>query len=60
MPKVRSRAQARLFGAIAGGVATKARGLSRTKAKAALRGKKLKGLPARAPSAKKKKGKKKR
>lgn len=42
-----SRAQARLFGAVAGGKATKATGLSRRKAKDILRGKHLKRLPPR-------------
>lgn len=42
-----SRAQARLFGAVAGGKKTKARGLSRSEAKGKLRGRHIKGLPAR-------------
>jgi len=37
MPKIKSEKQRRLFGAVAGGKATKAKGLSRAKAKAALR-----------------------
>ena len=44
---VKSRAQARLFGAVAGGKRTKAKGLSKAKARESLRGQKLKKLPAR-------------
>lgn len=44
-----SKAQARLFGAVAGGKVTKARGLSKSEAKGKLRGRHLKGLPARKP-----------
>lgn len=48
MPRPVSRAQARLFGAIAGGAKiSKARGLSRREAKNLLRGVKVKRLPAR-------------
>lgn len=47
MPRPKSREQARLFGAIAGGRKTKARGLSRAKAHDLLRGVKVKRLPAR-------------
>ena len=42
-----SAAQARLFGAMAGGEATKAKGMTRAEAKEALKGQKLGGLPAR-------------
>lgn len=42
-----SKAQARLFGAAAGGRATKATGLSSREAKDKLRGRHLKGLPPR-------------
>jgi hypothetical protein len=50
MPKATSKAQARLFGAIAGGSASAARrtGLTQAKAREMLRGQKIKGLPARA------------
>lgn len=51
MPKVHSRAQARFYGAIAGG-AIKLRKFPRYKARNALRGKKLKSLPARVPKRK--------
>lgn len=47
MPKPRSKAQARLFGAVAGGRSTKASGMTRKAARASLRGRKLKKLPAR-------------
>lgn len=51
MPKVKSRAQAGLFGIVAGGGTPtkhpKAAKIGRAKAKSALRGKKLKRLPAR-------------
>lgn len=47
MPRPKSKAQARLFGAIAGGRSTKAKGMSKSEAKTRLRGAKLKGLPAR-------------
>lgn len=50
---VKSKRQARLFGAVAGGAKTKAKGLSKAKAKESLRGQKLKKLPEKA---KKKKG----
>lgn len=40
-----SEKQARLFGAIAGGVKTKAKGLSKEEAKNKLRGVKIKPLP---------------
>ncbi len=43
----KSKAQARLFGAVAAGKRTKATGLSRAQAKEALRGQKLSKLPAR-------------
>src|SRR4051812_47604246 len=47
MPKPTSKAQARLFGAVAGGRSTKAKGMTRKAAKASLRGRRLKKLPAR-------------
>lgn len=53
MPRPRSKAQARLFGAIAGGRSTKAKGMTRPEAKKRLRGAKLKGLPARVRKRKK-------
>lgn len=43
----KSKAQARLFGAAAGGKKTKAKSLSRSQAREALRGVKVKKLPAR-------------
>lgn len=43
----KSRAQARLFGAVAAGKRTKATGLSRAQAREALRGQKVSKLPAR-------------
>lgn len=52
MPKPRSKAQARLFGAIAGGRPTKATGMTKSQARGSLRGRKVKGLPARAPKRK--------
>lgn len=48
MPRPKSKAQARLFGAIAGGRSTKAKGMSRAEARGRLRGVKVKRLPARA------------
>jgi hypothetical protein len=42
-----SKKQARLFGAVAGGKRTKAKGLSRTEARGKLRGVKVKKLPTR-------------
>lgn len=48
MPKARSKKQAGLFGAIAGGKKTKAKGMSKSEAKTRLRGVKVKGLPTRA------------
>ena len=48
MPKAKSKAQARLFGAVAAGKKTKAKGLSRAEAKERLRGVKVKRLPQRA------------
>jgi len=47
MPKPKSKAQARLFGAVAGGKSTKAKGMTRSEAKTRLRGTKVKSLPAR-------------
>jgi len=47
MPKAKSKKQARLFGAIAGGKRTKARGMTKAEAKRRLRGVKLKKLPMR-------------
>lgn len=48
MPRPTSKAQARLFGAIAGGKNTKAKGMSSSEARTRLRGTKVKSLPARA------------
>ena len=45
MPEAKSKAQARLFGAVAGGKSTKASGLSRGEAKERLRGVKVSKLP---------------
>jgi hypothetical protein len=45
-PKASSRAQARYFGAVAGG-AIKKKGLTRKEARERLRGVKMKNLPAR-------------
>ena len=45
MPKAKSKAQARLFGAVAAGKRTKASGLSRSEAKERLRGVKVSKLP---------------
>lgn len=45
--KVKSKAQARFLGAIAGGRRKPPKGLSRAKAREMLRGTKLKRLPAR-------------
>jgi hypothetical protein len=53
MPKATSKAQARLFGAIAGGRSTKATGMSKASARRHVKGVKVKNLPAR-----KRKGKK--
>lgn len=47
MPKPKSKAQARLFGAIAGGRSTKAKGMTASEARTRLRGARVKGLPAR-------------
>lgn len=47
MPKAKSKRQARLFGAIAGGKKTKAKGMSKKEAKSRLRGIKLSKLPKR-------------
>ena len=47
MPKAKSKAQARLFGAVAAGKRTKASGLTRTEAKERLRGVKVSKLPKR-------------
>ena len=47
MPKAKSKKQARLFGAVAGGKKTKAKGLTKEEAKTRLRGVKLKKLPTR-------------
>jgi hypothetical protein len=57
MPKPKSKAQAHLFGAVAGGMKTQAKGLGESKAKEMLKGSKLKGLP---EYAEKKKAKKKK
>ncbi len=43
----KSKAQARLFGAVAAGKRTKATGLSKSEARESLRGTKLSKLPAR-------------
>ena len=48
MPKPTSRAQARLYGAVAAGKKTKATGMTRSEAKERLRGTNVKKLPARA------------
>ena len=45
MPKAKSKAQARLFGAVAAGKRTKASGLTRSEAKTRLRGVKVSKLP---------------
>lgn len=45
MPKAKSKAQASLFGAVAAGKPTKAKGLSRSEAKERLRGVEVKRLP---------------
>jgi hypothetical protein len=55
MPKPKSKAQARLFGAVAGGKKTKASGMTKTQAKGSLRGRKIKGLPKKKKSKKSKK-----
>jgi hypothetical protein len=48
MPKAVSKAQARFFGAVAGGTARKkSKGLSKSEAKTRLRGVKMTKLPAR-------------
>lgn len=54
MPKAKSKAQARLFGAIAGGKRTKARGMTRFEAKERLEGVKFASLPERKKKRKKK------
>jgi hypothetical protein len=46
MPKAKSKAQARFFGAVAGGKVRK-KGLSRKEARTRLRGVRVKKLPAR-------------
>jgi hypothetical protein len=48
MPKAKSKRQARLFGAVAGGKKTKAKGMTKKEAKSRLRGVKVKRLPSRA------------
>lgn len=48
MPKARSRAQAGLFGAIAGGKARKRTGISAAEARKRLRGVRVSRLPRRA------------
>ena len=53
MPKAVSKAQARLFGAIAGGKGTKATGLTKKEAKVRLRGVKVGKLPKRVKKGKK-------
>jgi hypothetical protein len=47
MPKPKSKKQARLFGAVAGGRARKAKGMSSTQARDSLGGVKVKRLPLR-------------
>lgn len=47
MPKAKSKAQAGLFGAVAGGKATKATGMTPAQGRSHLRGVKTKSLPAR-------------
>jgi hypothetical protein len=47
MPKAQSKAQARLFGAIAAGKSTKAKGMSKASARRHVKGVKVKSLPAR-------------
>lgn len=47
MPKAKSKAQARLFGAVAGGKKTKAKGMTKKEAKTRLRGVSTKKLPAK-------------
>jgi hypothetical protein len=54
MPRAKSKRQARLFGAIAGGKKTKARGMTRAEARRRLRGVKMSRLPV---TARKKKAK---
>lgn len=54
MPKAKSKAQAGLFGAIAGGKSTKATGMSKASAKRHIKGVNVKSLPARAKKKKKK------
>ena len=51
MPKAKSKAQARFFGAVAGG-RIKKKGLSRKEARTRLRGVRMKKLPARKRSRK--------
>jgi hypothetical protein len=46
VPKAKSKRQARLFGAVAGGKATKAKGMTRAEARERLRGVKMSKLPA--------------
>ncbi len=48
MPQAKSKAQARLFGAVAAGKKTKAKGLTRHEAKKRLRGVNVSKLPKRA------------
>jgi len=45
MPKVKSKKQAGLFGAVAGGAKTKAKGLTKAEAKKRLKGVKVSKLP---------------
>lgn len=52
----KSQAQARFFGAVAGG-AIKRKGLSKSKARESVRGTKVKSLPKRAPKKASRKGK---
>lgn len=52
MPKAKSKAQARLFGAVAGGRARNAHGMTKAEAKTRLRGVKVRSLPTRAKTRK--------
>ena len=53
MVKAKSKAQARLFGAVAGGKETKAKGLPPSEAKKRLEGVKVSDLPKKAKARKK-------
>jgi 50S ribosomal subunit-associated GTPase HflX len=60
MPKAKSQAQARLFGAVAGGRSTKAKGMTKAEAKRRLRGVKVKKLPKRVKKRKRTRGRRRR